>query len=127
MDWVSHEVPAWRISNAMDVEFCLDAPEEALVRHGRPDIFNTEQGSLFTSLCSTGLLRHAGIRISMDGRKWRREIGGLTTTRTKLVPADKLSMSKGRPLFMRTITCPIALSARSIWKVRTCPYDPLIR
>jgi putative transposase len=71
MDWATRKVLAWRVSNTMDVEFCLDALEEALARHGRPEIFNTDQGSQFTSPRFTGLLREAGIRISMDGRgRW---------------------------------------------------------
>ena len=48
MDWVTRKVLAWRLSNTMEVEFCLEALEEALVRYGRPEIFNTDQGSQFT-------------------------------------------------------------------------------
>jgi putative transposase len=71
MDWATRKVLAWRVSNTMDVEFCLDALEEALVRYARPEIFNTDQGSQFTSPRFTGPLRDAGIRISMDGRgRW---------------------------------------------------------
>uniref|UniRef100_UPI0035653BAD IS3 family transposase n=1 Tax=Azospirillum argentinense TaxID=2970906 RepID=UPI0035653BAD len=71
MDWASRRVLAWRLSNTMDVEFCLEAAEEAMARHGRPDIFNTDQGSQFTSPRFTGLLTAAGIRVSMDGRgRW---------------------------------------------------------
>ncbi|CAO3430064.1 Mobile element protein [Azospirillum endophyticum] len=71
MDWASRRVLAWRLSNTMDVEFCLEAVEEAMARHGRPDIFNTDQGSQFTSPRFTGLLTAAGIRVSMDGRgRW---------------------------------------------------------
>ena len=62
---------AWRVSNTMDVEFCIEALEEALVRFGRPEIFNTDQGSQFTSPRFTGVLRNTGVRISMDGRgRW---------------------------------------------------------
>jgi putative transposase len=72
MDWFSRRVLAWRLSITLDVEFCLDAVEEALARHGRPDIFNTDQGSQFTSTAFTGLLLKHGIAISMDGRgAWR--------------------------------------------------------
>jgi len=72
MDWFSRRVLAWRLSITLDVEFCLDAVQEALVRHGRPDIFNTDQGSQFTSIVFTGLLLKHGIAISMDGRgAWR--------------------------------------------------------
>jgi putative transposase len=71
MDWVSRAVLAWRLSNTMDVSFCVSALEEALARFGRPEIFNTDQGSQFTSAAFTGTLTAAGIRISMDGRgRW---------------------------------------------------------
>ena len=71
MDWATRKVLAWRVSNTMDVEFCLEALEEALARHGRPEIFNTDQGSQFTSPRFTGVLQRAGVRISMDGRgRW---------------------------------------------------------
>ena len=71
MDWATRKVLAWRVSNTMDVEFCLEALEEALARHGRPDIFNTDQGSQFTSPRFTGVPQQAGVRISMDGRgRW---------------------------------------------------------
>ena len=67
VDWFSRRVLAWRVSIDMAVGFCLEAVEEALVRHGKPDIFNTDQGSQFT-----GLLADNGIAISMDGRgAWR--------------------------------------------------------
>jgi putative transposase len=71
MDWASRAVLAWRLSNTMDVSFCVSALEEALARFGRPEIFNTDQGSQFTSAAFTGVLTAAGIRISMDGRgRW---------------------------------------------------------
>jgi putative transposase len=71
MDWASRTVLAWRLSNTMDVSFCVAALEEALARFGKPEIFNTDQGSQFTSLAFTGALECAGIRISMDGRgRW---------------------------------------------------------
>ena len=71
MDWASRAVLAWRLSNTMDVSFCVAALEEALARFGRPGIFNTDQGSQFTSIAFTGTLAAAGIRISMDGRgRW---------------------------------------------------------
>ena len=71
MDWSTRKVLSWRVSNTMDVEFCIDALEEALARFGRPEIFNTDQGSRFTSPRFTGVLREAGVRISMDGRgRW---------------------------------------------------------
>ena len=72
VDWFSRRVLAWRVSITLDVEFCLDALEEALARHGKPAIFNTDQGSQFTSADFTGLLLQNAIAISMDGRgAWR--------------------------------------------------------
>ena len=71
MDWHSRAVLAWRVSNTMDASFCVSALEEALARFGRPEIFNTDQGSQFTSVEFTGVLSAAGIRISMDGKgRW---------------------------------------------------------
>ena len=68
MDWASRRVLAWRLSNTMDTEFCLAALAEALEGYGIPEIFNTDQGSQFTSIAFTGLLETTGIRCSMDGR-----------------------------------------------------------
>jgi putative transposase len=68
MDWFSRKVLAWRLSNTMLADFCVEALEEAMARHGRPEIFNTDQGSQFTSADFTGALDAAGIRISMDGK-----------------------------------------------------------
>ena len=59
---------AWRLSNTLDAAFCVEALEEALTRHGQPEIFNTDQGSPFTGFAFTGRLRAAGVQISMDGR-----------------------------------------------------------
>jgi putative transposase len=71
IDWASRAVLSWRLSNTMDVSFCVAALEEALARFGRPAIFNTDQGSQFTSAAFTGTLAAAGVRISMDGRgRW---------------------------------------------------------
>jgi putative transposase len=71
IDWASRAVLAWQVSNTMEVSFCLSALEAALARFGRPEIFNTDQGSQFTSAAFTGTLAAAGIRISMDGRgRW---------------------------------------------------------
>ncbi len=68
VDWFSRRVLAWRVSITMEVEFCLEAVEEALAKHGRPEIFNTDQGSQFTSAAFTGLLLENAIAISMDGK-----------------------------------------------------------
>src|SRR4051794_7728753 len=71
MDWATRKVLAWRVSNTMDVAFCVEALREALARFGRPEIFNTDQGSQFTSSEFTDVLRAADVRISMDGRgRW---------------------------------------------------------
>ena len=72
VDWFSRRVLSWRLSVGMEVDFCLEAVEEALTRHGRPEIFNTDQGSQFTSAAFTGLLLKNSIAISMDGKgAWR--------------------------------------------------------
>ncbi len=71
IDWYSRKVLSWRLSNSMDTDFCIDALEEALNRYGCPDIFNTDQGAQFTSEAFTGVLKEAGIAISMDGKgRW---------------------------------------------------------
>ncbi|MBB5142294.1 putative transposase [Desulfovibrio intestinalis] len=71
MDWHSKKVLSWKLSNTMDADFCVAALEEALAKHGKPDIFNTDQGSQFTSFAFTNVLQENGIRISMDGRgRW---------------------------------------------------------
>jgi putative transposase len=72
IDWLSRRVLAWEVSITMEADFCIRAVEAALARHGRPEIFNTDQGSQFTSLAFTETLKAHGIRISMDGRGcWR--------------------------------------------------------
>jgi putative transposase len=71
MDWASRRVLAWRLSNTLDVSFCNEALEEAIMRYGIPEIFNSDQGSQFTSEAFTGILNTHGISISMDGRgRW---------------------------------------------------------
>jgi putative transposase len=67
IDWYSRYVLSWRLSNTLDAAFCVEVLEEAL-RKGRPEIFNTDQGSQFTSETFTGLLEQHGVRISMDGK-----------------------------------------------------------
>lgn len=67
MDWHSRKVISWRLSNTMDVDFCVEALDQALSQ-GRPEIFNTDQGSQFTSQAFTGLLLEQGIQVSMDGK-----------------------------------------------------------
>ena len=68
MDWHSRKVLSWRLSNTMDVHFCLEALDEAIARFGVPEIFNTDQGAQFTSRAWTDRLKAHGIRISMDGK-----------------------------------------------------------
>ena len=71
IDWSSRKVLAWRLSNTMEAAFCVDALEEAMERYGKPEIFNSDQGSQFTSFDFTQKLKDAGIRISMDGKgRW---------------------------------------------------------
>ena len=71
IDWASRAVLSWRLSNTMDASFCVAALEDALARYGKPEIFNTDQGSQFTSAAFTGVLIEAGVRVSMDGRgRW---------------------------------------------------------
>ena len=71
MDWASRTVLSWRLSNTLDTSFCVEALREALERYGPPEIFNSDQGSQFTSVDFTDVLKEAGIRISMDGKgRW---------------------------------------------------------
>ena len=71
MDWATRKVLSWRLSNSQDADFCVAALEEALQRYGKPEIFNTDQGSQFTSYAFTSVLKDAGIKISMDGKgRW---------------------------------------------------------
>lgn len=71
IDWYSRRVLSWRVSNTLDASFCVDALNEAIERHGAPEIFNTDQGSQFTSEDFTNVLKHHDIRISMDGKgRW---------------------------------------------------------
>ncbi|MDC7256410.1 MULTISPECIES: IS3 family transposase [Shinella] len=72
VDWFSRKVLSWRLSITMEAAFCIEAVEEALARHGRPEIFNTDQGSQFTSIDFTAVLKRSQIAISMDGKgAWR--------------------------------------------------------
>ncbi|WP_426343070.1 IS3 family transposase [Pseudoduganella sp. R-32] len=68
IDWYSRKVLSWRISNSMDASFCVDCLEDALRHHGRPEVFNSDQGSQFTSSAFTDVLKREGVAISMDGR-----------------------------------------------------------
>lgn len=68
IDWYSRKVLSWRISNSMEVSFCVDCLEQAIKTHGVPEIFNSDQGSQFTSEAFTEVLKKANVTISMDGR-----------------------------------------------------------
>ena len=71
MDWASRTVLSWRLSNTLDAHFCVEALHAALEHYGPPEIFNSDQGSQFTSVDFTDVLKEAGIRISMDGKgRW---------------------------------------------------------
>jgi len=71
MDWHSRKVLSWRLSNTMEADFCVEALDDALAKYGTPEIFNTDQGSQFTSVEFTDVLKDAGVKISMDGkRRW---------------------------------------------------------
>jgi putative transposase len=72
MDWATRRVLAWRISNTLTADFCVEAVEEAIARYGKPEIFNTDQGTQFTGDDFTTMLHYHGVAISMDGRGcWR--------------------------------------------------------
>jgi putative transposase len=72
LDWFSRRVLSWRLSITMEAAFCVETLEDALARHGRPEIFNTDQGSQFTGAAFTDVLMKEGIAISMDGKgAWR--------------------------------------------------------
>ena len=75
MDWASRKVLAWRLSNTLDTSFCTEALEEAITKYGKPEIFNTDQGSQFTSDDFTDVLKTNGIDISMDGKgQWTDDV-----------------------------------------------------
>ena len=72
LDWFSRRVLSWRVSITMEAAFCVETLEEALAKHGKPEIFNSDQGSQFTGAAFTGVLIKNGIAISMDGKgAWR--------------------------------------------------------
>jgi putative transposase len=72
LDWATRRVLSWRLSITMEAAFCIETLEDALARHGRPEIFNTDQGSQFTGAAFTAVLAGHGIAISMDGKgAWR--------------------------------------------------------
>ena len=71
LDWATRRVLSWRLSNSLTTDFCIEAVEEAIQRHGKPQIFNTDQGSQFTSTEFINLIQGHGIRVSLDGKgRW---------------------------------------------------------
>src|SRR5437660_9611752 len=75
LDWATRRVLSWRLSITMEAAFCVETLEDALARHGKPEIFNTDQGSQFTGQAFTGVLADNGIVISMDGKgAWRDKV-----------------------------------------------------
>ena len=78
VDWHSRRILAWRLSNTLTTDFCIEALQEAILRYGAPEIFNTDQGSQFTSTEFTGVLKEHGIRISMDGKGCCQAFAGKT-------------------------------------------------
>ena len=75
MDWSSRKVLSWRLSNTLDSSFCVEALEEAIMKYGTPDIFNTDHGSQFTSIEFISILLSHGIRVSMDGQgRWKNNV-----------------------------------------------------
>ena len=110
LDWFSRRVLSWRVSITMEASFCVAALEEALARHGKPDIFNTDQGSQFTGAAFTGVLMKNEIAISMDGKgAWRDNVfverladgevrGGLPACLRERVGSAGLNWAVSRPL-----------------------------
>lgn len=71
IDWTTRRVLSWKLSNSLTTDFCIEAVEDAIDRHGKPEIFNTDQGCQFTSNAFVGLLQEHGIQVSMDGKgRW---------------------------------------------------------
>jgi len=68
INWYSRCVLSWRLSTSLDTAFCVDALKEAIERYGAPDVFNTDQGTLFTGTAFTSVLNKHGVKISMDGK-----------------------------------------------------------
>jgi len=114
IDWYSRRVLAWRVSISMDTEFCIEAVEQAIMKHGTPEIFNTDQGSQFTSSAFTGLLIAHGIRISMDGKGcWRDNVWLASTILATVLPHEGM-LPAGRLSFWLSI-CPVQFNDRRLW------------
>ena len=124
MDWATRKVPVWRLSNTMDAGFCVAALEEAQARYGKPDIFNTDQGSQFTSPAFTTVLREAEVRINMgpgpvDGQRLHRAALAILEVRVRLSPChqDRLGAA-GWP---RPLDHPLQHSASALRSGRENP------
>ena len=99
IDWYSRRVLSWRISNTMDTSFCVDCLQEALQTYGKPEVFNSDQGSQFTSEAFTNVLKGEGITISMDGR------GRLVWSHWAIQAQLSLSLILCRPSAHRRTAC----------------------
>ena len=128
VDWFSRRVLAWRLSITMEAAFCIEALEEALAKHGRPEIFNTDQGSQFTSADFTGVLLSAGIAISMDGKgAWRDNV--FVERIWKSVKYEEVylraygSVSEARVSLGRYLDCQIASNCDPVFASNTDPLS----
>ena len=131
MDWVSRAVLAWRLSNTLDADFCVEALEEALARYSRPEIFNTDQGSQFTSDDFTGILKRHGVTISMDGKgRYMDNIlssgcGAVSNTRRstsmpmRLSPKPRLVLASGWTFTTPSASIRVWVIARRVRSTRT--------
>jgi putative transposase len=113
MDWSTRKVLSWRVSNTMDVEFCIEALEDALARFGRPDIFNSDQGSQFTSPPFTGVLQAAGVHFdgrsgALDGQRVYRTALAQPEIRMHLLACvrDRNRLARRADLVDRLLQCP---------------------
>jgi len=114
LDWFSRRALSWRVSITMEADFCIEAVEEALARHGKPEIFNTDQGSQFTSEAFTGLLSRNEVAISMDGKgAWRDNVFVERLWRTVKYEEVylKLESAEFSATFRRPIACARSLRA----------------
>src|SRR5438477_4659574 len=123
IDWASRAVLAFRLSNTMDVSFCVAALEEALARFGKPEIFNTDQGSQFTSQAFTGTLAAAGIQISMENRAGHRSHQERTSHGPQLSRPQLRRCDQRRPRRRRLqLPPPAQLAEVSLAPASGCPF-----
>ena len=108
LDWFSRRVLSWRLSITMEAAFCVETLEDALARHGKPDIFNTDQGSQFTGSAFTGVLASNGIAISMDGK----ELGATTCSSSGYGVASNTRRCTCGPT---TVSARLALRLAATW------------